>query len=70
MGVCADPEGNIRPGRGFGFRFRGSRRGFGRGYMAWPEQSTRSEMAELKERIRRLESMLSDRESNKTNQGS
>jgi hypothetical protein len=67
MGACADQDGNIRPGRGFGFRFRGRNRGFGRGNTAWPEQFHNSEIEELKERIRKLESMLSDLESNKRN---
>lgn len=67
MGVCAGQESNRMPGRGLGFRFRGRGRGFGRGYMAWPEDSQNSEIAELNERLRKLESLLADRDSNKTN---
>ena len=67
MGVCAGQESNRMPGRGFGFRFRGRGRGFGRGYMDLPEESLNSEIAELNDRLGKLESFLASRDSNKTN---
>lgn len=67
MGVCAGQESTGIPGREFGLRFHRRSRGFGRGYMAWPEQSLNSEIAELNERLRRLESLLADRDKNNTN---
>ncbi|MCA1756743.1 MAG: DUF5320 domain-containing protein [Bacteroidales bacterium] len=67
MGVCAGQERTGMPGRGFGFRFHGRGQGFGRGYMAYPEQSRNNEIADLRERLRQLESVIAGRESNKDN---